>query len=94
MARTANFVPEDRHVRYCFETCYGGDVDKMTESLRPKLRQRCRDAVQHAFDVDVDHLLPILDAQVVERGDRHHTGVIDEHIKLAVPLAGQPHERR
>jgi hypothetical protein len=30
----------------------------MSETLLAEDRQRCGDAVQHAFDVDVDHLLP------------------------------------
>ena len=64
----------------------------MPESLGPKHGQRCGDAVEHAFDVDVDHLLPVLDAQFVERGDGHHAGIVDEHVKLAIPLTGQRDE--
>ena len=44
----------------------------MPDTLLAKDRQRCRDAVQNAFDVDVDHLIPILDAQVVEGGFTTH----------------------
>jgi hypothetical protein len=34
-------------------------------------------------------LLPILNAQVVERGNRHDAGVIDENVELSVPLTCQ-----
>jgi hypothetical protein len=34
-------------------------------------------------------ILPIPDAQVVEGGNRHNPGIVDEHVKLAVPLAFQ-----
>ena len=44
----------------------------MSETLLAEDRQRCRDAVWHTFDVDVDHLLPILDVQVVERPGQLH----------------------
>src|SRR2546429_526159 len=49
----------------------------------------CRDAVQITFDVDVDHVLPRLDAQVVEGGDRPNAGIVDENVKLTVPLICQ-----
>ena len=42
-----------------------------------------------AFDVDVDHLLPILNAQVIEGGDRHNAGIADENVELAVSLRCQ-----
>jgi hypothetical protein len=61
----------------------------MPEFLCAKQRQRCGDAIEDAFDVDVDHLLPILDAQVVKRGNGHHTSVVDEHVEFPVPLARQ-----
>ena len=41
------------------------------------------------FDVDVDHLLPILDAQVVEERSWRNARVVDQNIELAVPLQGQ-----
>jgi len=44
----------------------GSGVDETPETLLAEDRQRCCDTVQNPFDVDVDHLLPILDAQVVE----------------------------
>jgi hypothetical protein len=39
--------------------------------------------------VDVDHLLPILDAQIVERGNWHNAGIAEENVKLAVSLTCQ-----
>lgn len=61
----------------------------MPEPLPAKDGQRRRDAVQHALDIDVDHLLPLFDAQVVERGDQPHSGIVDEDVELAEPLRGQ-----
>jgi hypothetical protein len=61
----------------------------MSETLLEKDRQRGRDAVQNTFDVDVDHAFPLLNAQVVEGGDRPYAGIVDENIKLAVPLGCQ-----
>ena len=67
-------------------------VDEMPETLLAEDRQRGGDAVQNTFDVDVDHLLPILDAQVVEGRNGHDAGIVDENVKLAVPLTCQLHE--
>ena len=61
----------------------------MPEALRAEHRQRRRDAVQDALYVDVDHGVPIIDAQLVERGDRPDAGVVDQRVELAEPLAGQ-----
>ncbi len=56
----------DRHVWLNeMSRCRGG-VDEMSETLLAKDGQRCRDAVKNALAVDVDHLLPILDAQVIQ----------------------------
>jgi hypothetical protein len=44
----------------------------MPETLLAEDRQRCGDAVQNTFDVDVDHLLPILHTQVVEGRNAHN----------------------
>src|SRR5260221_11613304 len=52
----------DRHGRYNLEPSCRSGVDEMPEPLLAEDRQRRRDAVQNAFDVDVDHLLPFLDA--------------------------------
>src|SRR6478736_5228216 len=69
-------------------------VDEMSETLLTKHRQRCGDAVENTFDVDVDHVLPILHAQVVQGGDRPNAGVVDENVKLAVTLTRQVDETR
>ena len=57
----------------------------MPETLMAEDRQRCGDAVQNTLDVDVDHLLPIRDAQVVEGGNRPNSGIIDENVKSSLP---------
>jgi hypothetical protein len=48
------------------KTCSRSGVDEMFKTLPAEDRERCGDAVQNAFDVDVDHVLPLLNAQVVE----------------------------
>jgi len=44
-------------------------------------------AAEHALAVDVDHLLPVLDTQVIEPGNGHDASVVDERVALPVPLA-------
>ena len=63
--------------------------EEMSETLLAKHRQRCGDAVENTFDVDVDHVFPILHPQVVQGGDRPNAGVVDENVKLAVALTRQ-----
>src|SRR5438270_1653732 len=79
----------DRLVRFSDKSCCRSSVNEMSETLFAEDRQRCGDAVEHTFDVDVDHLLPILDAQVVERGNWHNAGIAEENVKLAVSLTCQ-----
>ena len=64
-------------------------LTKCPKACLRKDGQRCRDTVQNTFDISVDHILPIVDAQIVERRDRHNAGIVDENIKLAVALTCQ-----
>ena len=66
----ATFVRNNRPGRFRNEASRRSDGDEMSEPLLTEDGQRRRDAVKNPFDVDVYHLLPFLDAQVVERGDR------------------------
>ena len=66
----------------------------MSEPLLTENGQRRRDAVKNPFDVDVYHLLPFLDAQVVEWGDWSHAGIVDENVKFTVPVTRQQDEFR
>src|SRR6266571_4482205 len=77
----------DRLVRHRLMSSRRGGVNEMTESLLAKHWERRRDAVQNAFDIDVDHLLPILDAQVVEGRHGHYARIGEENVQLAVSLA-------
>src|SRR5436190_6379913 len=72
----------NRHVWVNHNAGRRGGVDEMSETLLPKHRQRRGDAVENTFDVDVDHVFPILHPQVVQRGDRSNAGVVDENVKL------------
>jgi hypothetical protein len=65
----------------------------MPKALPSKNGQNGCDAVQQALDVDIDHRLPILDAQVFELRDGTNPGVADQHIKLAIPIGCQADER-
>ena len=44
---------------------------------RCHVRQRRGDAVEHALDVDVDHPVPFVDLEALERRVRHQPGVVD-----------------
>jgi hypothetical protein len=79
----------DRLVRFSDKSCRRSSVNEMSETLLAEDRQRCGDAVEHTFDVDVDHLLPILDAQVVETGNWHSASIAEENVKPAVTLTCQ-----
>lgn len=56
-------------------------------------RQPGGDPVQQAADVDVDHPVPLLDQQRVQPRQRHHAGVVDDHVDPAVPPHGLLGER-
>ena len=61
--------------------------------LPPEHRQRGRDPVQHALDVGVDHLVPVVDPQRVQRRDQAHADVADQDVQAAEALLrqrGQP----
>jgi hypothetical protein len=64
----------------------------VTESLLAEHRQGRGDAIQNALNVDVDHLLPLLDTQIVKQRDRPDPGVVYEHIELAEPLTRQRYQ--
>jgi hypothetical protein len=84
IARTAIFVPEYTDMFGSdFERRGGRRVDDVPGLLRPENRQCSDNAVEDALDVDVDHRLPVLHAEPVERRDRHDAGVVDEHVKAA-----------
>jgi hypothetical protein len=53
-------------------------------SLGPEDRQCCGDPVEISLEVHVDHVLPILDAEVVEGGDGADARVVHE-----APACGQ-----
>src|SRR6266576_5473914 len=82
----------DRLVRFSDKSCRRSSVNEMSKTLLAEDRQRGGDAVEHTFDVDVDHLLPILNAQVVERGNWHNAGIVEENVKFAVLLTCQLNE--
>ena len=58
-------------------------VTEAAEALAPEHRQRCRDPVEEAVQVHVDHGEPVVDGQVVERADPRDPRVADEDIELA-----------
>jgi hypothetical protein len=56
------------------------DIDEMTEPLAAKHRQRRRDSIQNAFQIHIDHGIPVLDAQIVEKRKGSDPRVADEYI--------------
>jgi hypothetical protein len=63
-------------------------IDDLASSLSLHDRQACGYAVKNAADVDVDHPVPLLDFQRVERRQRHDPGVVDEDIQAAILADG------
>ena len=61
----------------------GRNIDELAEALFFHNRQPCRNAVQHATDVDINHLIPFIDFQRFQCRKRHHTGIVDDDIHLA-----------
>ena len=57
-----------------------GNIDDMPGFLLLHIRQRRGDAVQHALDVDVDHPVPLVDLEPLERRLRHQPGIVDDHV--------------
>ena len=82
----------DRHRRCDLNSGRGNDVDEMSETLPAENRQSGSDAVQNTFEIDINHLLPILDAKLIEGGNWCNAGVVDENVELAVPVNCQTHE--
>ena len=64
----------------------------MSEILTAEHGQRGGDAVQNAFQVNVDHLLPVVDPELVKKRNWRNADVVDEHVEVAEALAGQLYE--
>jgi len=60
--------------------------------LSAKDRECGGNAVQHALDVDVDHLDPIVDTELVHQRDRADAGVVDQDIESTVGREGEGDE--
>jgi hypothetical protein len=60
--------------------CDRRDVEEMV-GLLPLHVGQCRgNAVQHAFDVHVDHSIPLVDFEPLKWSLRHQAGIIDHHV--------------
>jgi hypothetical protein len=59
-------------------------VDDVPTFLPGHVRQRGGDAVEHAFQVHVDHPVPVVDLAAFERRVRHQTGIVDDHVQVPV----------
>gem|GEM_PF-6333849 len=58
----------------------------LTKCPKPCLRNTgngCGDAGKNTFDIDVDHVFPVLHAQVVQGGDRPNARVVEEKLAVA-----------
>ena len=48
-----------------------------------QVRERRLGDVEEAFEVEVDHPLPLLDRRVLGRAEQHHPGVVDDGVEAA-----------
>ena len=64
----------------------------MAEALPTEHGKSRRNTVEDTLDVDVDHLVPIIDAQLVQQRYWPYPGVADKHVDFAEPLTGQRNE--
>jgi hypothetical protein len=48
--------------------------------------QHRRDAVQYAFDVDIDHAIPLVDLEQIQGRQRHETRVVHQYVNSTVAL--------
>jgi hypothetical protein len=62
----------------------GGDVDDVPGPALAHAREDGRDAVQHPAQIDVDGAVPVVDAQLLDEGERHHAGVVDQDVDMPV----------
>lgn len=46
------------------------------------MRQCGGDAVEHTFDVDVDHSIPFVDLETFQGGKRHQAGIVQYDIDV------------
>ena len=56
----------------------------MPAALTLEHRESRGDAVQHPFQIGINHLVPFVGFQLAERGDSHKARVIDQHIHALV----------
>ncbi len=61
----------------------------MAGSLTPEDRQGGSNSVERAAQVDIDHGIPILDAQRIEARNRPDPGVVHQDVQLAAALDRQ-----
>ncbi|MNP00326.1 hypothetical protein D3C76_921150 [compost metagenome] len=70
------------------------NVDEVTACLLFEKRQCGRDAIQYALDVDIDHTIPLVGAQLRNRRDRHQPCVVDHYIDATEYLDCLGNQRR
>jgi hypothetical protein len=61
----------------------GRDIDELAVALFLHDRQSGGDAMQHATDVDINHLIPFVHFERFQRRKRHDAGVVDDDVHLA-----------
>lgn len=86
MARTANLDDAEAGRRR--------GVHEVAAALLAEHGHGGRDAMEDALDVDVHHGVPLVDPQVVQRGDGHDARVADQHVQPVEPLAAAEAARR
>lgn len=94
-----NFLPVRAYLSYA-QICglrmpgHRRDVDELPAFLGHEMLQRRVDAPEHALDIDIDGLIPFVDAPHGQRRQRHGAGIVDQDIELAKCLDRKVDERR
>ena len=90
MARTAHLVPQYTAAPGVgFQPRHGRGGDDVPRFLRVKLGQYGGDAVEHAFDVHINHRVPVFGFQRGQKRGGHQTCVEENHVHFAKRFFGK-----
>ncbi|MNT16745.1 hypothetical protein D3C72_1518610 [compost metagenome] len=72
-----------------FDACCGDDVDDVARPLPLEDGQSRGNPVERAAQIDVDHGVPVLDAERIKTGYGAYPGIVDDDVQPAKPFAGE-----
>jgi len=64
------------------------NIDKVPSLLLHHEGQSGGDAVEDAFQIDIDHLIPLLELEAFEWCLRHDPGIVDHDVNSSVGMHG------